>query len=437
MAALLLSLALFSAKLVRAEGGPPDPAELAAIQANINIEHYLSIVWGSLIAAGIVYNIVFIVAGYIRTIACMNNEKQQYFATPHPLWGKVKRYFVDAPLIRQRHNREFKLSSAINMGTLPSRLQTAFLSGYLGMNIAYTVITIDWTLPWAEVSPLIRNRAGVLAVLNMIPLYLLAARNNPLIRWCGISFDSFNLIHRWIGRLVVVEAIVHTLAWLILKVQTKGWAVVGKSIAGSEFLYTGLIGTIAFTLILFQSPSMVRHAFYEVFLHTHIVLAAVATGGGWIHLNELASLQQLLLIAICFWALERFARFCHLIYRNVGNGGTQAEVEVLPGDAIRVNLNMARPWRFQTGQHVYLYMPTVGFWTSHPFSLAWSEEQEDLSSEKGLAMHRQDIMNMSKTSMSLIIRRRTGFTEHLYRKAEASPGGKFATLAFVEGPYGE
>ena len=42
-----------------------------------------------------------------------------------------------------------------------------------------------------------------------------------------------------------------------------------------------------------------------------------------------------------------------------------------------------------------------------------------------------------RTNMSLIIRRRTGFTDTLFKKAEMSPGGKFTTSAFVEGPYGE
>ena len=28
----------------------------------------------------------------------------------------------------------------------------------------------------------------------------------------GISFDTYNLMHRWLGRIVVLEAVVHTLA---------------------------------------------------------------------------------------------------------------------------------------------------------------------------------------------------------------------------------
>ena len=140
---------------------------------------------------------------------------------------------------------------------------------------------------------------------------------------------------------------------------------------------------------------------------------------------------------------QRTFRFGRLLIRNVGKGGTKADVEVLPGDALRVTVRMARPWRFRPGQHAYLYMPSIGLWTNHPFSLAWSTEEEDLNitsmtaDEKGLPMNRQDILEMHKTSMSFIVRRRTGFTEKLYKKADLSAAGRFTTTAFVEGPYGK
>jgi hypothetical protein len=43
---------------------------------------------------------------------------------------------------------------------------------------------------------------------------------------------------------------------------------------------------------------------------------------------------------------------------------------------------------------------------------------------------------MRKTKISFIIRERTGFTKKLFKKAEASPSGKFETKCFAEGPYG-
>jgi len=109
-------------------------------------------------------------------------------------------------------------------------------------------------------------------------------------------------------------------------------------------------------------------------------------------------------------------------------------VEALPGNASRVTVHMKNPWHFKPGQHAYIYMPSVGLWTSHPFSVAWSEEEERLDEEK--AISRQDVLAVQKNSISFVIRERTGFTSKLFKKAEGSQDGKFTTKVFIEGPYG-
>jgi len=168
----------------------------------------------------------------------------------------------------------------------------------------------------------------------------------------------------------------------------------------------------------------------------HIALVILAIITIWYHL-KLNDLPQITILygVISLWALERATRVLKVMYRNIGKGGSKTLVEALPGNATRVTIEMARPWTFKPGQHAYLYMPALGLWTSHPFSVAWSEEAENLDPEK-LAMNRQDILEMQKTNMSFIIRARTGFTNKLYKKAEASPDGKFYTKCFAEGPYG-
>lgn len=196
-------------------------------------------------------------------------------------------------------------------------------------------------------------------------------------------------------------------------------------------------GTCGFVAIFIQAWSPIRHAFYEIFKILHIALAILAVMGTWYHL-KLKDLPQLpwLIAAIVIWGADRFWRVARLVYGNVGKGGRRALVEALPGNAVRVTVSMARPWTFKPGQHAYMYMPTIGLWQSHPFSVAWSEEAEDHLSEK-LAMNRQDILEMRKTTMSFIIRGRTGFTNTLYQKAAACPRGQLQTSCFVEGPYGE
>lgn len=209
--------------LARRSGGGQEEDPTANIE-NMNVMHYLGWIWVAFVGTFFLYQVVFHFSKYLRTLACLNNDTQRYFATPNALFATFRKHFLDAPLFRQRHHREFKLSSAINVGTLPSRLQTFMLVGYFATNVGLSVWRIDWSQPFSAAAGEIRNRTGVMAVINMIPLFLLAGRNNPVIKLTGISFDTMNLIHRWFGRIVVLEAVAHTAAWIANKVHTSKFA---------------------------------------------------------------------------------------------------------------------------------------------------------------------------------------------------------------------
>ncbi|TVY84944.1 Ferric reductase transmembrane component [Lachnellula suecica] len=414
-------------------------AKVAAANAgalNQDFYNYIFIILASLIAALTIWRVGMESIKYIRTLTSLNNDTQTYFAIPTKGWAGFKKHVLYAPIFSKRHNREIQLSSAINVGTLPTRFQLAFLLSYFGTNILFCVYSIDWDQPLAIAAKELRNRTGILAVVNMIPLFVMASRNNPLINWLNLSFDTFNLLHRWFGRIVVLEALTHAIAWGAATYSAGGWAAISKAITGSPMIMYGFIAVVTFVVISFQASSILRHAFYETFKYLHIALVILVIIAIWFHLT-LAGLPQITLLygVVSIWGLERLTRVLKVMYRNVGKGGSKTLVEALPGNASRVTIEMARPWTFKPGQHAYLYMPAVGLWTSHPFSVAWSEEAENLDPEK-LAMNRQDILAMQKTKMSFIIRARTGFTEKLYKKAEASPDGKFYTKCFAEGPYG-
>ena len=441
---------LLTAALPSAFAWQPSAHDISEWAQNWEMCKWTALTWACIIGVLLIYRWTFNLLHHVRRIANLNHGttsdgKQRYFSIPDEKWAKFKRSFIVAPLLRKRHHREFKLSAAINVGTLPGRAQTFMLIGYLVMNVVTCVMHINWNEDTVTMLGDACDRTGTIAVLNMIPLFLLAGRNNPLIWLLGISFDTYNLLHRWIGRIVIIEATAHGAFWMAQQVvedPKTGWESIKTSMAESSLadpgmILTGTIGVCAFLVILLQSPSIVRHAFYETFLHVHILLAIIAVVVLWLHLIGLPHQKQLLLPAIVCWVIERFARFYLLIRNNIGKGVTKAEVEALPGDAVRITLRIAKPWKFKPGQHVYMYMPSVGLWTSHPFTLAWSQEVDSNSNEKALPMSRQDILASKTTSMSLIVRRRTGFTDKMWLKAERSNEGKFMTTAFVEGPYGD
>ncbi|KAE8350198.1 ferric reductase NAD binding domain-containing protein [Aspergillus coremiiformis] len=402
---------------------------------NDDLARITLMVLGLMAAFIYVWKMGFRISNHIRRLASFSNEGQRYFVLPHETLSFLKNHVIYAPLFRTRHNREFQLSRAVNMGTLPSRFHAFILLGIIAMNVVVCVVTVPYKKEENTLAGIIRNRTGTMATVNLIPLVLLAGRNNPLIKLLEVPFDTYNLIHRWLARIVVFETLAHVFAWAIPKSQKIGWSGVGKALGHSNFLLVGLIATCAFVGLMVHSPSPIRHAFYETFLHLHIIMAAVSFGFLWVHLNGLPA-QTYLLVAVIFWALERTARLVILLYRNCGRKSTTALVEALPGDAMRITLKMARPWSFQPGQHIYLYIPTVGLWSSHPFSVGWSESEDLITDEKGLPVTRQDVLGTKHTTLSLLVRRRTGFTDKLFRQAEASTSGRLTLRAFAEGPYG-
>lgn len=291
----------------------------------------------------------------------------------------------------------------------------------------------------------VRGRTGHLAVVNMVPLFVLAGRNNPLIPLLRVSFDTYNLFHRWFGRIVILQSIAHTAAWAANVVAAEGSHGLNKHLAKSSFLQYGMLATVAMTIILVQSPSAVRHAFYETFLHIHQVLAFATVLGVYVHCKQ-GNLPQMnyLQWIVAIWLLERSFRMLRILYRNVSTSGcTKATVEALPGDACRVTFELKRPWKVTPGCHVYAYLPTVSFWMSHPFSIAWSDSRPTpyltLEDEK-LPTSQQDlgveIPTRTTTSISLIMSKRSGMTAKLYNRARASPTGIITIAAAVEGPYG-
>lgn len=234
----------FVARLAFANAwGDETPEEIAADNRqeamNMDIEDIYLWCLAGLVGLVFTYRMVIQTTKYVRQLVGMTNEKQRYFAIPNHAYAWTKEHILYAPLFRLRHNREFRLSSAIEMGMLPTRFQTLFLITLLGINTFLCV----YNLPWSNADTIagyLRNRTGVLATVNLIPVVLMAGRNNPLISIMGISFDSFNVMHRNFGRIVALESLAHWLAWWVPNIQEEGAAAFIQSLQ-SSMIMTGFI----------------------------------------------------------------------------------------------------------------------------------------------------------------------------------------------------
>ena len=381
---------------------------------------------------------------HLRHITSMGMSGQQrtYWARNQSNWWKIKKHLLYAPLWTKRHNLEVQLSSAVNTRIHPTRFQTLLLITYLLGNFAYcALLNYGEVDKYAAVAEL-RGRSGMLAVVNMVPLVILAGRNNPLIPLLQISFDTYNLLHRWMGRIVVLETSIHMTAWAYVEHAATGWSGIGLNIMTNSIIGWGTLGTISIVVILLSSPSPIRHAFYETFLNLHIILAFVAMIGVLVHC-ELAQVPRTSYIwaVIILWVAERVTRMALIFYRNLSRQSwTKATVEPIPGDCCKVTMHLPKYVDISPGTHAYLRFATVRVWESHPFSIAWiSHRSKSPIFRTPKDFESQDRRMIDKanttTDVSFIIHARTGMTRRLFEKASLS-GLKVLTLrAAFEGPY--
>jgi predicted ferric reductase len=410
----------------------------------------------------------------------------------------MKKHVIFAPLFRQRHNKEIQLSNAVAIGTLPSRYHTLLLLLYLGSNLAYLVI-IDWNRETYAVLADLRGRSGSLAALNIIATVLFALRNNPLSQLLGVSYDTFNLLHRWSARMMVVESTIHTVVWALNAMSAGGLEQVRLSLNTSTSYLWGMVGMCAFGAIFLLSFGPLRHAFYETFLNSHRILAALGLAGVYVHLAY-AKLPQVPFLQLSFalWFAELAWRTFRIAYHNFSrkHGFTKVTIEALPAEACRVTFELSRPWPWKPGCHVHAYLPAIALWSSHPFSIAWAENRprekeleldmnekiefpppptksiNKLKKSPTLDIRPNDRRpdpftrpsNFSKgsgaiatitenthklastnialprdavvTTVSLVMRARTGMTRKLFEKAASSKTGVLHTWGAIEGPYG-
>ncbi|ORY18543.1 ferric reductase [Clohesyomyces aquaticus] len=387
-----------------------------------------------------------------RVSAIICPESQDFWSNNrYRWWGNFKRHVAYSPIWRNRHNRELQLSSAMGMGTLPSRLHFVIILIYATSNVIYCFMVPE--APERDEDHLkmeiaaFRGRTGSLAVFNMILTILFALRNNPFIWLFGISFDTFNLFHRWTARIVFLEALGHISAWGLNTYRSSAdglgkWKSIDWVLGQSMSYQWGLVGFIAFAVLMLHSLGPLRHAFYETFLNLHRLSVMTAILGVWFHMAKHALPQMPWLYLFMSFLLGEFLlRAARIAYYNSSckqRKWTKVNVEALAGGACRVSFELAQPWTSEPGCSAHIYLPTVAWFASHPFSIAWSKPTEDAKvNREKLPTTIEDLqVKEGSSTVTCVIRARTGMTRKLFNRASTSKCSTFTTWGAIEGPYG-
>jgi hypothetical protein len=153
-------------------------------------------------------------------------------------------------------------------------------------------------------------------------------------------------LHRWIGYVSILQAILHSILFLHLANQEGKLSTWDKAPAW----YTGAIATLAISIIGPLSIAQIRRKAYEFFLTVHIYISIAFIAALFYHLYYLFDTRTMgyclyIWAVVVFWGFDRLAR----IVRLMKNGIHHATITPLDGDYIRVDIPRA-----MVNGHAYL-----------------------------------------------------------------------------------
>ena len=277
-------------------------------------------------------------------------------------------------------------------------------------------------------SPPLAIRAGMIAVAMMPCIIALSTKANFVSMLTGIGHERLNVLHRWGGYLCLFLSLIHTIPFYITPIWTEGALVhYQRYLPQNIYVYgTGLAALIPLIFLCIHSLPILRNWMYELFVFLHIPASIIFIAMLFWHCKDFLTSWHYLWATLAIWVASYDIR---LIYANWTNPfrmsfmiGEESAVTILPENAIKVTV--ATTMRWKPGQYVYLRMPSVAFFESHPFTIS-SLCSNDFPSEYG--EHYRDL--------ALVFRPFGGFTRKVFLKALENGPYKTYT-ALLEGPYG-
>ncbi|KAK2467906.1 hypothetical protein APHAL10511_000201 [Amanita phalloides] len=234
-----------------------------------------------------------------------------------------------------------------------SSFRVLLLLGYLGI-WSYTCIRIS--NPFTD-----PHRSGWIAASQLPFLFVFTTKNNILEWLLDVGYQRLNYLHRFLGRLIILAANVHSISYL-----HRYW--LGGTL--SEKLRTasnrsGLVAVICFDTIFIFSTSFWRRKAYNVFATIHVVGYLTAVPAIYFHRTST------LLFVVAVAALYGLSLVLRLMKTRI----VTATIRPLPSlSATRIEIPKVNSgWR--AGQHVRVRILSMqlgrfGWAESHPFTIA-------------------------------------------------------------------
>jgi predicted ferric reductase len=340
--------------------------------------------------------------------------------------------------------------------TIPPRIQSLTILLFVLLNIAlctYTYQLTDGNLYWPEKSTqllrYVSDRTGIISLANFTIVWLFGMRNDVLIWITGWGFGTYNAFHRWVARVATLQAVVHSLGYTVMILQSGGWDSFAKYWTKHYFV-EGEVATIAMCALLAFSLYGIRRAHYEIFLVTHIVLSMAVLWAMYQHVEIFPSGEWNIFIWPCvyIWILDRVLRAARILAFDRRFWNPRATVSFDPAsNLVRMDVDGSRNWiKPQPGSYYYIHVLDDVLYAhqNHPFTLAYTTSSSrpplsrTSSSESDSLLTPQPHTNNPPSStcnsnLVFLIRPYDGFTSRLKSHCLLHP----RTLrVLIDGPYG-
>lgn len=372
-------------------------------------------------------------------------------------WSYVKSMLIYPPLVGRYHRKP-----VAEVVVVPNRGQSLYILLISFLNIILLIAPYSITQPQASYTSRAQqtvgsmgDRAGTMAMGNVVALFLFSSRNSFLLYLTDWSYSTYLLLHRWLGYWAVIQTVIHSaMLW-------GHYVKAGTYAAEILRLYWiwGIVGTVAVCAIVPFSLLKVRQQFYEFFIISHIVLSLLFLIGYYYHIWYVYQYnwgyEIWMFVPAGIWALERLIRIGRMFFQ----GSRTAIVTLIPhadDEYIRIDVE----GKALTEGVVYLCFPTLSwrFWETHPFSVSSSSQdahQNRLSpqshsesnssagsDEKGPVEHiiadavvREASSGQIPSITTFFARARGGVTKTLTARASGSDDRQIRLRVLMDGPY--
>ncbi|KAJ7501065.1 ferric reductase like transmembrane component-domain-containing protein [Mycena galericulata] len=278
---------------------------------------------------------------------------------------------------------------------------------------------------------------GVLSLAVFPLVWLTAARNNFFIPLTGWGFETFQVLHRWIGRLATAYALLHTAAYTAQYVRRGEWSLMYLQ---SLWFIWGVVAMVALFLLCTLSLRPLRKLSYEIFLVLHVLLAIFTIVGTQLHIIYLYGNQyhyrKWIWAVVVIWCVERTVRLLRMLVLSwyAPRVATVTPVPGSNGTLLRLTVPIPRLYTPSAGHIFYLYFPTLNWriWENHPLSVAgWTSPCHSVPDVE----HDTAGAPTATPELTFFIFAEGGATGKLAQRSTGS-ASPLRMITILEGPYG-